>query len=195
MRVTLLVKSLAVGVILVSGLLPGSPYASDQDKWALADSNVKRLPPSAFPQLPPNIDHYLQAKRCTIPQYDNNPRPHNVIRGHFARAGQDDWAVLCSRNRVSTILVFWNGSTRRPSEIAKAADRNFLQGTDGRDGIGFSRVIAVADKKYILDHYKAYGGPRPPPITHQGIDDGFMEKASVILYFYRGRWRELQGAD
>lgn len=194
MRLTLH-KSLAFVVILVSSHLFISPFATGQDKWDVADSNIKRLSPAAFPRLPGTIVSYLQKKRCTISQNYNDPKPHNVIRGQFARKGQYDWAVLCSKNRVSSILVFWNGSARRPSEIAKSADKIFLQGTGEPDGIGFSRVIAVVGKKYILDHYKAYGGPRPPTITHQGIDDGFMEKASMVLYYYRGRWRKLQGAD
>ena len=30
----------------------------------------------------------------------------NVVRGEFAKRGQSDWAVLCSVNGVSSILVF-----------------------------------------------------------------------------------------
>ena len=38
-----------------------------------------------------------------------------------------------------------------------------------------------------MRHYDAYGGPKPPPIDHQGIDDAFVEKASVVHYFHRGK--------
>ncbi|MEO8658007.1 MAG: hypothetical protein ABI693_06030 [Bryobacteraceae bacterium] len=45
-----------------------------------------------------------------------------------------------------------------------------------------------------MDRYRAYGGPKPPPIDHQGIESG-GDKASVVLYHYRGKWLTLQGAD
>jgi hypothetical protein len=32
-------------------------------------------------------------------------------------------------------------------------------------------------------------------MDHQGIDDAFVGKASVALYFYRGMWLQLSGAD
>lgn len=82
---------------------------------------------------------------------------------------------------------------RKRSEIARFADKNFLQADGGE--ITFSRTMSAVDRKYILDHYQVYGGPKPPPINHQGIDDGFMGKASVVRYFDRGHWLRLQGAD
>ena len=118
-----------------------------------------------------------------------------MIKGEFAKRRQVDWAVLCSRNGRSSILVFWNGSTRTVSQIASAADKSFLQIIDGVGNIGFSREIRTVGRGAVLASYRSYGGPKPPPIRHQGIDDIYVEKASVILYFYRGRWRELQGGD
>ncbi|MBL8213143.1 MAG: hypothetical protein JNK87_20670 [Bryobacterales bacterium] len=67
----------------------------------------------------------------------------------------------------------------------------------GNGKMGFSRAIGVATKAFILERYNAYGGPKPPPINHQGIDDAFVEKASSVhyFYFYRGKWIGLQGSD
>ena len=56
------------------------------------------------------------------------------------------------------------------------------------------RLIAV-NLNFILARYEAYGGRKPPRIDHQGIDDGYLEKASYVLYYHRGKWLELQGAD
>ena len=92
-------------------------------------------------------------------------------------------------------MVFWRGSTKSVSEVAKVPDRNFLQTITEGGRIGFSRMIEAVDRDYILKHYEAYRGPKPPPIEHQGIDDAFIEKASVVRYYYRGKWLELQGAD
>jgi len=55
--------------------------------------------------------------------------------------------------------------------------------------------ITPVGKDFIMRHYRAYGGPKPPPIDHQGIDCDICQKASTTLYFYRGRWLTLTGAD
>ncbi len=163
-------------------------------KFDEAERRIVRLPPTAFPELPGNVVRELQRRGCTIPQTFLEKKPHNVIRGQFAKPGQTDWAVLCSINGSSSILVFWNGSEKNPADIAGFEDIHRLQGIGG-DEIGYSRAISPVGVKYIMDHYRAYGGPKPPPIDHQGIDDAFVEKASVILYFHRGKWLSLQGAD
>jgi len=73
-------------------------------------------------------------------------------------------------------------------------DRNYLQGI-GADQIGFSRGIRPVRSEFIMRHYKAYGGPKPPAFSHQGIDDAFIEKASVTWYLHEGNWLKLTGAD
>ena len=118
----------------------------------------------------------------------------NVIKGRFAKPGQTDWAVLCSIGRVSSILIFWNASEINPGRIAEMKDIDRLQSAGG-DKIVYSRVITPAGKADILKYHAGFGGPQPPPIDHLGIDDAFYGKASVINYFYRGKWLELQGAD
>lgn len=165
-----------------------------QDEWATADSQTLRLAPNRFSQLPKTIISDLENRRCTVPQSYIQDAKHNVIKGEFKRKGQKDWAVLCSHKKTSAILIYWNGSIKGVSRIASADDKDFLQGIGG-EKIGFSRVIGVADAKYIRDHYESYGGPRPPKITHNGIDDAFAGKASEILYLHRGKWLRLQGAD
>lgn len=169
--------------------------ANAQDKWQIADEATLRLKPAAFSQLPKNIVFSLQKRNCTVPQTFSDSTPHNVIRGQFARRGQFDWAILCSRNRVSSILVFWNGSSKSVAEIAPSDDKDYLQTIDDTANIGFSRAINVVGKNHIFAHYLEYGGRKPPPINHQGINDAFVEKASLVHYFYRKRWLKLQGAD
>lgn len=181
-------------LLTISVLLIFSAQVNAQDKGKIADETTVRLSPKAFLQLPKNIISYLQKEGCTVPQIFGEDTPHNVISGQFAKRGQIDWAVLCSRDFVSSILIFWNGSTKSVADIASKADKDFLQVIDS-GYLGFSRAINVADKDYIVQHYKWYGGTKPPKIWHQGIIDAFVEKASVVRYFYRKRWIELQGAD
>ena len=155
---------------------------------------VRRLPPKAFRQLPAAIINSLQARRCLIPQAEAVRTPHNVISGSFTGANQKEWAVLCSRRGSSSILVFQANSAKLVAEIAAAKDDDYLQ-RDHKGEFYFSRAISTVGEKYILEHYKAYGGPEPPPITHHGINDAYLEKASVVRYFHNGKWIELHGAD
>ncbi len=162
--------------------------------WQQADAATVRLKPAAFADLSAQIRQALERRGCTVPQSYGRPAPHNVVRGHFTSAAQVDVAVLCSKARVSSILVFRGGSTTDVAELASSPDAGFLQGL-GPGVIGFSRSLAAVDPKYIQDHYVRYGGPKPPPMDHDGIDDGFDGKASVVRYWYGGRWLQLQGAD
>jgi hypothetical protein len=165
-----------------------------QSMWERADRQTVRLDPAAFPELPRNVVAELQRRGCTIPQVPMADGRQNVIKGEFSIPGQTDWAVMCSVGRVSSILVFWNGSETNPAEIAKRNDLDLLQSWGG-EKIVFSRSIMPVGRKYILDHYKIYGGEKPPAIDHQGINDLFWGKASEVLYFYKGKWLHLTGAD
>jgi hypothetical protein len=166
-----------------------------QDQWDKAGLSVKRLSPSAFPQLPKSIVRSLKARGCQIPQSYFDATPHNVIRGMFTKAGLYDWAVLCSKNRKSSIVIFWGNSVALTSEITEMPDKGYLQVVDGDGQIGCSRVISAVDKAYIIEHYQRYGGRKPPPIDHQGINDMYAEKGSVVHYHYRRAWIQLQGID
>ncbi len=179
------VLSLAV-MFLVVTLNVSAQRAID---WAKADSEIVRLVPSTFSELPQDLVKDLEKRGCTIPQSYAVNEPHNAVGGEFRRKGQQDWAILCSINQSSSILVYWNSSPKDISRIANIEDSSYLQ------DVGFSRLIEAADAEYILSHYKAYGGTKPPKLTHQGINDIYAEKASGVHYLHRGKWLRLQGAD
>ena len=73
-------------------------------------------------------------------------------------------------------------------------DEIFLQHLGGTR-IGYSRMIGTAGADFILEHYRLYGGPKPPPLDHQGINDMFLEKASDVFYCPQGKGLQLTGAD
>ena len=150
--------------------------------------------PSAFTALPVKIQSALQSRGCRIPQTYEGSGLRNVIQGQFASPGQTDWAVLCSRQGISSILIFWNASEAAPGEIHAAPDNNYLTPLENGKA-GFSRAISRVGKDFIMEHFKAYGGPQPPPIDHDGINDEILEKGSTVHYFYRGQWTELTGSD
>jgi hypothetical protein len=167
--------------------------------WERADRETERLPPAAFPSLPPDIRTDLERRGCTIPQPFGGGDPRNVISGAFTRAGDVDWAILCSVRRVSTILVYRAGSIRNVDRIGTGPDSAFLQvvtrDRQGNPVAGYSRAIVPADAKHIMEHHRDFGGPRPPPLDHDRIEDNFVEKGSSILYWHRGRWLTLTGMD
>jgi hypothetical protein len=162
----------------------------------LAQSDgVVRLNPAGFPNLPRNLAAEVQRRGCTVPQVPMIDGLHNVIKGEFAKPGQTDWAVLCSVDRVSSILIFWNGVETNPAEIARQPDSYRIQSWTGNDNMAYSRNITPVGQASIMEHYNAYGGEKPPSMDHQGIDDAFVGKASEVLYFYQGKWLHLSGAD
>ncbi len=170
------------------------PPEPELNRWDIADRETIRLQPSVFSQLPENIVMELQSRQCTIPQIYDAAKPHNVISGEFEKQGQTDWAVLCSKDLTSSILIFWNGSVENPTILSPLPDKGALQGI-GDDRIGYSRYIDTVGKAFIEDHYRAYGGPQPPAIHHDGIADGQAGKGSSVHYYHNGKWLELTGAD
>src|ERR1700729_1325231 len=114
-RSTLLVACIAA---CCSAQIPNTPPRA----WDVADRDVVRLSPAHFRELPTNLVAELQRRGCTIPQVPMVDGPHNVIKGEFRKPGQTDWAVLCSVNRISSILVFWNGSEKNPGEVERQKD-------------------------------------------------------------------------
>lgn len=157
-------------------------------------AEILRLAPDMFRELPAEIQQYLERRRCTIPQSWFDKRPHNVVRGRFTVATDTDVAVLCSSGQTSRILVFRSGRTAQVAELAAQPDEGYVQRVTGAT-FGFSRALGVATPAYIQEHYDAYGGPQPPPLDHDGINDIFVEKASVVWYWYNERWLQLQGAN
>jgi hypothetical protein len=188
--------TIVLGALAVMGVGPSFAQLPDdlKRKFDQADQKILRLPPSAFPQIPGNIVRELKRRGCTIPQ--STRKPQNVVVGDFTRLGQQDWAILCSVNRVSSILVFFNGSEKNVHEVARAADRNYLV-RDMANQIGYSRGIYTVGKDFIKGHDTASLRPEPPKFDHQGIQDSLLGKAPVIVthYFYQGNWLKLTGAD
>ncbi len=159
-----------------------------------AVSKIRRLPVESFPQLPQAIAGVLRARQCKVPQPSAGNPPRNVIRGEFFARGEAGWAVLCSVNNRTALLAFRNDRDTNPDTVTTSEDQNFVAGLDG-DNVGYLHEIASVDRDYIMGHYRAYGGPEPPPMDHRGIDDSFQEKASVTWYFHNGKWLRLTGAD
>jgi len=153
----------------------------------VADRATRRLPPSAFTQLPSDVRNEAEQRGCSVPQssYDDDRGKHNVITGRFRDPSVSGWALLCSRERVSAILVCNARQPLRCEELAKSPDRDWLQRLGG-NRIGFSRVLTTARGGEVRDGVT---------LAHDGVDDYFAGKASVVWYWESGRWRRLLGMD
>jgi hypothetical protein len=136
----------------------------------------------------------LTERGCTIPQSYRDQAPHNVVRGRFTTSAVIDVAVLCARDSTTTILVFHGQSADSVSEVARRRDAEFGE-YDASTPWRFARAIDVAGPEYIRSRHERYGGPQPPPLDHDGINDIFVGKASVVWYWNGSRWLSLQGAD
>lgn len=162
---------------------------------ALAESNLDVFrSPSSFKQLPRAVVSSLTKEGCRIPPgiIEKKIIATNVISGEFAQKGQKDWAILCFINGHSYIRVFWGGPAQCASRIARRED---ISATEVEEWGGYDIAIGPVDKKFIMEHYEAYGGVKPPKITHQGINYSILGKASVVYYCHIGQWLELSGAD
>jgi hypothetical protein len=175
-------------LMLLSLFCPLCAHAADSTK------TVRRLRVEDYPELPSAVAMVLRSRHCTIPQPNKDGPARNVIQGKFFGRRQKGWAILCSSSGKSSILVFRNSNDSSPDKIAESPDSQFLIDT-WQGGTVYSREISAVDQEFILRHHRAYGGPKPQPVDHNGIDDAFLEKASITWYWQNGKWAQLQGAD
>lgn len=181
-------------LVLILGIFLEQASLTAQD-WDRANAATVRLKPATFAELPGAVRQDLERRGCEVPQAYSKKAPHNVIRGRFTSLSQTDIAVLCSKARISTILVFRGESTSAVAELATRPDQDFLQVVASGNVVGYSRILDVANPRYIKKHYVEEGGSKLPPLDHDGINDIFIEKGSVVWFWRDGRWLELHGPE
>jgi hypothetical protein len=185
---------------------------------AKKDTAIRKLQPADIAELPPAFVEKLNARGCGIPQFGEVGRagdtpgepaqggkpaieaagrsatpgePTNVIHGEFARHGQKDWAVLCSKGGSSTIVIFWGKTTACPASLARLEDAHYLKrGQDKK--VRYSRSIRALGKSELGDRAGIAG---LKDFSHQGIDDRFVGKSSAFFYCSGGKWKIFPGKD
>jgi len=147
------------------------------------------LRPSALPTLPRAFRAELERRGCTVPQ---SHRSENVISGHFAASTQVDWAALCSQRGQSTILVYWGGAARCPSELRPAPNYQYQMRAGER--VVFIRSIHTTDRYQVHDEA---GRPVLPErfvkLEHEAIEDLYEGAASTVWSCQGGKWIEFPG--
>lgn len=166
------VEQLETGFASIHGR-PNTPY------------QIRLLPISSFPQLPPEVAMQLGRMGCMIPQTYEAREPENVIHGSFEKRGSSDWAVLCSVDHVSTLYVFFQSALSQPIALRHQPNSEWL-------GVEWS-----------LDYGSAWGiarrAPRMMPYAdkadHDGIEDAFVEQSSTVHYFQNGHWTTIDSGQ
>ena len=160
-----------------------------------AFSQSRYLKPGDFPTLPAAVTHAITSQGCEIPQSSDQATPHNIIRGQFAHQGQYDWAVICSKKKFSTILVFWGGQTRCSKRVwGPYQDEEVNRGIDQAiNGIThyFIRIRplpAASFRKRGLTHL-------PVQPSHDSLEFIWPESGSSVNYCSAGKWVKLSYAD
>jgi hypothetical protein len=182
---------------LVLGVIAGSSNIGAQaarSDWLQADEATVRVSPSSFPAMPPEVRVELERRRCKVPQPSDTGRLQNVISGKFTGSAALDWAILCSREKQSAILIFHKGRSNSVDELANEPDAQYLQMME--DGhIGFYRLIMVAPSDAIRQHLRRHAALKPAAIDHDGIKNSFVGKASTLWYWSEGKWIQLSQTD
>jgi hypothetical protein len=156
-------------------LASSSPAATKPKRPA----NIRYLAPAAFPELPSPVVRELDNRKCLVPQYPKTWKATdriNVVRGEFAKAGQKDWAVVCSTPEGASLLVFWNASDKGLGEVAlDLADGYFLAGSIPKDE--------------VAQRYK----DKLPAVEHDAIGVTNGDNRTVVRYFHDGKWIQIGG--
>jgi len=179
---------------------------------AKRDTAIRKMQPGDVAELPAAFIEKLNARGCGIPQFgevgragatagdpatagepakDAAGKPTNVIHGEFARHGQEDWAVLCSKGGSSTIVIFWGKTTACPASLARLEDAHYVKrGADKK--MRYSRSIRALGQSELGDRAGIAG---LKDFSHQGIDDRFVGKSSAFFYCSGGKWKIFPGKD
>jgi hypothetical protein len=187
-----IVRGIALSVVFLTAWSTLGTQSTSDD-WRRADEATVRLQPDAFPALPLGLRTALEQRGCTIPQpYTSGGQKKNVITGEFTSPGQTDWAVLCSSEKRSAILLFRGGRSDQMDSLAEESDAQYLQVVGNGREIGYSRLIAVATPALMRRHSRK-GSLRAA--DHDGIENMFLGKASVVWYRSGGKWIQVSWSD
>jgi hypothetical protein len=196
----------AGGIFGVVGVCQAQQTKGSKTATVQKDTAIRKVQPGDAPGLPPEFVEKLNARGCMIPQFGDVGRVNapaaagdpgaadsttNVIHGEFARHGQEDWAVLCSKGGSSTIVIFWGKTTECPASLARLDDAHYLKrGKDKK--IRYSRSIRALGKSELGERAGIAGLKN---FSHQGIDDRFVGKSSAFFYCSEGKWKIFPAKD
>ena len=174
--------------------MPTTPPAPSEPVY---NPVARERSPESVQQLPPGIRQDLIRRQCLIPKYkgDTGSEDAAYTSGHFRSGTSLDYAVVCHipSRTVQDVLVYSNSKGEWKAELIERGSFDPAPKADKCEA-----TVGVATRQYILVHARAYAPEELktlPPLDHNGVEVGICEKASIIYYFSKGKWLNLQGAD
>jgi len=160
---------------------------------------VRRFPPDSFPDLSKPVSDTLVGRGCLIPTPGYRA---NVITGAFTAKDIVQWAVVCSVNDTSQILVLDAKNGVVLDSLGRSPDVNWIQSNVNSTWL-FSRFISTVPMSRLNivpidttgEDVLYYGAVLPKPIDHDGIDEAFLDKASETYYFAQRKWFMVSSSD
>lgn len=152
---------------------------------------IRRLPVSAFPDLPRSTALELERRGCWIPQSWQAHHPENVVRAALERSSSQDWAVLCSADGNVSLLVFFASAPEHAQVLATAreADRLELRETNGT--LEFAWGIDPASPEQVREAQSGLAH-KAPRSNHDALADMRIDRQTQYHYFTGGAWTLLE---
>lgn len=165
-------------------------YLTGQDGHQIA-YRIRLLPLASFPAVPQGIRTELEARSCMVPQTYEAHAPENVLHGAFERQGANDWAVLCSTNGSTSLLVFFADRQNAPFTLASGKNSQWIAVAPTGQVLGFAWGIdAVGPAEMALDTHAA-----PETFDHDGVRGEFIAASPTLHYFQKGEWTSFSPSD
>jgi hypothetical protein len=165
---------LAISAVLATAASAQTALQEIHKEWP----DFRYLEPKQLREVPAVIKADLQKRGCKIPRFTKWDARHNAIQGQFLKPGQRDWAVLCRHQDKSSILIY-PGSAAVDVQTVRSEDHDPYR-------IIHTTTAFVLQKRAIRDKLTE----SLPPFDHDGIEDGPIQKAALVLYYRDGEWME-----
>lgn len=145
---------------------------------------IRLLPLASFPGIPDTIRTELETRHCMVPQTYEARQPENVVHGAFEKKGTSDWAVLCSVNGASSLLVFFANRSQTPFTLDTGKNSQWIAVRPSGQVRGFAWGVDALGPAEISQQVHA----DPDAFDHDGVGDAFIERESTIRYYSNGAW-------
>lgn len=166
--------ALAISAVLAAAASAQTALTEIRKEWP----DFRYLEPKQVRELPAIVQTDLEKRGCTIPRFTGWDARHNAIQGQFLKAGQRDWAVLCRHRDEGSILIYPGGATADVQLVRSEDDDPYR--------IIHTATAFVLQKRAIRDKLTESA----PRFDHDGIEDGPIQKAAIVLYYHDGEWIE-----
>jgi hypothetical protein len=117
---------------------PAQDLARHTAEWAKAFEELPRLAPGSLKDVPPGLVALLKKKGCLVPK-----AARAVTKGHFQNSEDIDWAALCSKDRRSSVVVFFSKPSGCADEVGGTDEKSVLERSTSRGEVTYQLMIEL----------------------------------------------------